>query len=322
MARSRTGFTLVELLVVIAIIGILVALLLPAIQAAREAARRTQCTNNLKQASLAMQNYHDSHNTLPYGSWEWRRTWQVLILPYVEQGPLFELYDMHRPCGRPNYAGTYFSVENLPVTSQRLPTFTCPSDFANTHISTLFTGEITKHNYAVNYGNTGNFDQTSGPAATAGGVVFAGAPFSMRGACPNPPEAFKFRDILDGLSNTLMFGEVLQGKGQSTTVGDLRGMTWWGLTAGFTTYRSPNSPLPDIMVAANYCTNTPPNPPCDTTAPSSPDRPANIVSRSRHPGGVNVALCDASVRFVSDNIAINTWRALSTMYGTEPIGAY
>ena len=229
MSRSKAGFTLVELLVVIAIIGILVALLLPAIQAAREAARRSQCTNNLKQASLAMHNYHDTHNTLPFGSWEWRRTWQVLILPFVEQGVLYELYDMNRPCNRPNYAGTYFSVENMAVTSQRLPTFTCPSDLEQTHVNTtLFQGTMTKHNYAVNYGNTGYWDQTSGPAANAGGIVFAGAPFRMQGQCPNPPESTKFSDILDGLSNTLMFGEVVQGRTASSTMIDMRGVTWWG----------------------------------------------------------------------------------------------
>ena len=329
MTRRRIGFTLVELLVVIAIIGILIALLLPAVQAAREAARRSQCTNNLKQASLAMHNYHDTHNTLPFGSWEWRRTWQPLILPFVEQGPLYDLYDMHAPCGRPNYAGTYFSAENLAVSTQRLATFTCPSDIARSRTNdTLWSGRwITYHNYVVNYGNTGYYDQTSGPAATvgdpaAGGVTFAGAPFSMRGACPARPESFKFSDILDGLSNTLMFAEIIQGYSQSSAVFDARGMTWWGPVAGFTTLRSPNSNLPDILISASSCTNTPPNPPCDLTAPSSPNRPANLAARSRHPGGVNVSLCDGSVRFVSETIAIGTWRAVSTTYGKESISEF
>ena len=329
MGSRRTAFTLVELLVVIAIIGILIALLLPAVQAAREAARRSQCTNNLKQASLAMHNYHDTHKTLPFGSWEWRRTWQPLILPFVEQTALYEQYDMHRPCGRAdsagNYAGTYFGVDNLDVTTQRLATFTCPSDIPRAGASaTLWAGLITQHNYVVNYGNTGYFSQQTGPAATAAGVTFAGAPFVMKGACPAPPESFKFGDILDGLSNTLMFGEVIQGYSQGGAAGqfDRRGMTWWGFTAGFTTLRSPNSNLPDIMLAAGDCTNTPPNPPCDLTAPSSPNRPANLAARSRHPGGVNVSLCDGSVRFISETIAINTWRNLSTTYGNESIGEF
>jgi len=97
LQRNRRGFTLVELLVVIAIIGILVALLLPAIQAAREAARRTQCTNNLKQIGLALQNYHDTHRSFPYGSYNLRETWpstgsnwRALILQFMEQGPVYE----------------------------------------------------------------------------------------------------------------------------------------------------------------------------------------------------------------------------------------
>ena len=326
MSRSRTGFTLVELLVVIAIIGILVALLLPAIQAAREAARRSQCINNLKQAALAMHNYHDTHDTLPFGSWEWRRTWVPLILPFIEQDALYQLYDMHRPCNRPNYAGTYFSTENLAVSTQRLPMLTCPSDIARSRTQDqLWPGQrVTQHNYVVNYGNTGYYSQTDGPAASvgdpaAGGVVFAGAPFRMQGACPNPPECAKFSDILDGLSNTLMFAEVIQGYSQSSAVFDARGMTWWGPVAGFTTLRTPNSNLPDIMQSASACNNLPPNPPCDLAAPSTPNRPANLAARSQHPGGVNVAMCDGSVRFVPDAIAIDTWRALSTTYGKESI---
>ena len=320
-SRRSRGFTLVELLVVIAIIGVLVALLLPAIQAAREAARRTQCTNNLKQAALAMHNYHDTHNTLPFGSWEWRRTWQALILPFVELDALHDQYDMHLPCNRPNYAGTYFSAENMAVTSQRLQTFSCPSDRPRGDRSdTLWSGEIAKANYVVNFGNTGYFSQTDGPASQAAGVVFGGAPFVMQGRCPGPPESFGFSDVLDGLSNTLMFSEAIQGDGSGAP--DYRGRTWWGQMAGFTTFRPPNSNLGDIMRSADYCNNLPPNPPCDPSLMSSPDRPANNAARSRHPGGVNVAFCDGAVRFVTDDIAIDTWRALSTMWGGESIGQF
>ena len=312
---ARRGFTLVELLVVIAIIGVLVALLLPAIQAAREAARRSQCTNNLKQVALGMHNYHDTHDTLPWGSLEWRWTWQLLVLPYLEQQHLYELWGDFRVTSH------YFSPANTEVSTARIPTLTCPSD--RSRMTDLAGYNITHHNYAVNYGNTGYFSQQTGPAASVGDVTFAGAPFAMKGG-GSPfirPETFSFSDILDGLSNTLMLAEVIQGH---TTGGiyDLRGFTWWGPGSGFTTLRGPNSNLPDIMVQSNYCNNTPPNPPCDPNVMSTPNRPANNAARSRHAGGVNVALCDGSIRFVTDTVDIPTWRALSTIYGKEPVGQF
>ena len=319
-SAMRRGFTLVELLVVIAIIGVLVALLLPAVQAAREAARRTQCSNNLKQVALAMHNYHDVHDTLPWGSMEYRRGWQLLVLPFLEQSHLYDMW------GDFNDMAHYFSPANAAVSTTRIPTLSCPSDRPRT--TDLAGHHITHHNYAVNYGNTGFFSQETGVTQTVGDVTFAGAPFTMKGRGHGhwggpyiPPESFSFSDILDGLSNTLMFAEVIQGY---TTGGiyDLRGFTWWGPAAGFTTLRSPNSNLPDIMVQSNYCNNTPPNPPCDPNVMSTPNRPANNAARSRHAGGVNVALCDGSVRFVTDTIDIFTWRALSTSYGKEAIGQF
>ena len=321
MGSRRTAFTLVELLVVIAIIGILIALLLPAVQAAREAARRSQCTNNLKQISLAMHNYHDTHKSLPVGAYgtTWG-TWQISVFPYIEQG---SLYDKFYHGGKwVDLTARYFGSRNTPITTQRISTLTCPSDLPR---ATDVAGAlITHHNYAANYGNTGFFDQETGVAQTAGGVVFAGAPFTMMGRISPTyvrPECYQFSDILDGLSNTLMFGEVVQG---NTTQGvyDMRGFTWWGQGSGFTTFLPPNSNIGDILVENNYCNNSPPNPPCDPVKFSTPNRPAALAARSRHPGGVNVSLCDGSVRFVSDTIAIGTWRALSTTYGKESIGEF
>jgi prepilin-type N-terminal cleavage/methylation domain-containing protein/prepilin-type processing-associated H-X9-DG protein len=313
--HRKQGFTLVELLVVIAIIGVLVSLLLPAVQAAREAARRMQCSNNLKQASLAMHNYHDTHNTLPWGSREWRQTWQLAVLPYIEQQQLYNLW------GDFSLPSHYFTPPNAPVSTQRIASLTCPSDRRNaTNVAGFL---ITHHNYVVNYGNTGFFSQQTGQAPAVGDIIFAGAPFTMKGntSATLRPECFAFQDILDGLSNTLMFSETVQGL---TTGGiyDLRGFSWWGPGAGFNTLRPPNSNLPDIMVENNYCNNSPPNPPCDPARLSTPNRPANNAARSRHPGGVNVALCDGSVRFVPNTINIFTWRALSTTYGNEMFDPY
>jgi prepilin-type N-terminal cleavage/methylation domain-containing protein len=292
------GFTLVELLVVIAIIGILIALLLPAVQAAREAARRTQCTNNLKQVALAAHNYHDTFQELPRGAEGCcYGTWQVRVLQYMEQGNLAEKY-LFEP---ESYQGT---LNKANVTTQRIGSLTCPSDIPNAPLSS-----ITAHNYAANYGNTGYARQ-----ANLNGVVWAGAPF-MYNSNALPIEQRKvgrFGEIIDGLSNTLLFAEVLQGQGQ-----DLRGFTWWGDASSFTTYLSPNSPLPDRIYSASYCKDTSvrkENPPC---AVSDGSNPTMFAARSRHPGGVEVALADGSVRMINNNISINTWRALGTSRGGE-----
>jgi prepilin-type processing-associated H-X9-DG protein len=306
-------------LVVIAIIGILIALLLPAVQAAREAARRAQCTNNLKQISLGLHNYHDKFNVLPVGAYGccWG-TWQLAVLPYVEQRQLYELYDQGGKLV--DATRRYYSATNAKVCVQRLNTLSCPSD--QTQTASIANSDMTLHNYAANYGNTGFFSQTDGPAQSAAGVTFGGAPFTMGGTASVAPRCYGFRDITDGLSNTLMVGEVIQGRSASTTLLDLRGFTWWGPGSGFETFLPPNANLPDIMVENNYCQQGLPNPPCDPVKYSSPNRPATIAARSRHPGGVNVALCDASVRFVAQTIAINTWRALSTTQGGEVLGEF
>lgn len=295
--RRHRGFTLIELLVVIAIIAILVALLLPAVQQAREAARRSSCKNNLKQLGVAMHNYHDTHGTLPVGVHRccWG-TWQVAILPQIEQGNLFSLYQ--------NSGGTdatgprYSSAPNTTnVTNKRIETLSCPSDPENRPF-----GNLTSHNYAVNFGNTGYGQQRN-----LNGVQWQGAPFKSRAVQ-------RFRDITDGTSNTLLMAEVRQGQGR-----DLRGFSWWGDAAQFTTYLTPNSGLPDRIYTSYYCQNNQTNPPC---AASSGSNPTMFASRSQHTGGVQVLLADGSVPFISDNINLGTWRALSTTQGSEVLGEF
>jgi prepilin-type N-terminal cleavage/methylation domain-containing protein/prepilin-type processing-associated H-X9-DG protein len=309
MYLRRRAFTLVELLVVIAIIGILIALLLPAVQAAREAARRSQCSNNLKQLGLAMHNYHDTYKTLPVGCYGccWG-TWKVAVLPYIEQQALADQY-MEGPKCDDSVSNRYGAAGNLPVTTaQGLSAFYCPSDMPNSPI-----GDIQSHNYAVNFGNT-SYGQ-----GTVGGVAFLGAPFrSVPGSVANCQHSkneysFKFASVLDGLSNTFCVAEVIIGQGT-----DLRGFSWWSDACNFTTYLGPNSPLPDRIYTAGYCNNNPPNPPC---AVSSTSDPTMFAARSRHPGGVQVVYCDGSADFVSETIPIDTWRALSTTRGAEPISS-
>ena len=300
MERSR-GFTLVELLVVIAIIGILIALLLPAVQAAREAARRAQCTNNLKQLGLAMHNYHTVYRSLPVGAHAccWG-TWMVALLPYIEQEALARQWV---PCD------WYSSSANQNVAKIRLSAYTCPSDLPTKHDEWY---GITSHNYVANFGNTGY--AWGQRVDTLNGVTYRGAPFMMSRSGSGDAPVTRFDDIQDGLSNTLLLSETVQGQGSK----DLRGFTWWGNATWFHTYLGPNSSQPDVMEYDRYCESTRrPNPPC--TGPNSTTMPMTMAARSRHPGGVLAALCDGSARFVSDNVAIDVWRGLGTTQGGEII---
>jgi prepilin-type N-terminal cleavage/methylation domain-containing protein/prepilin-type processing-associated H-X9-DG protein len=342
--QRRHGFTLIELLVVIAIIAILIGLLLPAVQKVREAAARLQCSNNLKQLGLAQHNYHDAYRTFTPGVGKngccWG-TWMMVILPFVEEDNLGKRYVNF---GGLDYSGPRYGGPGNPnnqVTTQILTTFTCPSDEPQVWLAPSGANP-SKHNYVLNAGNT-TFYQVPLPlgctVGTAGCTPFLGAPFgwyensdltwdaTVPWNAPPPPAGpdkdagrmgrpRKISEISDGTSNTLMASETIQDR---TSPGeDLRGFTWWGGAAGFTTYLGPNSSLPDVITGGR-CGPVPPTPPC--TLISTPSFPRLMGARSLHPGDVNVALCDGSVHFVRDTIAINTWRALGTSRGGEVLGA-
>jgi prepilin-type N-terminal cleavage/methylation domain-containing protein len=310
MRSARTAFTLVELLVVIAIIGVLVALLLPAVQAAREAARRSQCSNNLKQLGLAFHNHHDSLGGLPAGRSDccWG-TWVVRAMQYFEQKNVSDLYQ--------NWGGTdatgprYGAAPNTTnVTQRRYPMLSCPSDVFNTPF-----GNIHNHNYAVNFGNTGH-----GQQANLNGVIWGEAPFgTAKPIFPAPttppfknPVGKPMAEMVDGTSQTMLAAEVRQGQGR-----DLRGFVWWGDASNFTAYLGPNSALPDVIYTPTYCNNIPRNPPCTGTPTTA--NPSMFASRSQHPGGVQVVMGDGAVKFVPNTIDINIWRAASTSQGKESL---
>ncbi len=324
MSSKKQGFTLVELLVVIAIIGILVGLLLPAVQAAREAARRMQCSNNLKQLGLACLNYESTYKKLPGGVGRFGccwGTWQLAVLPYMEQSNLYNLYQNY---GGADHTGIRYSgTNNRPVVSTRIATLTCPSDTPNAPIGSP---AITSHNYAVNYGNTSYF-QTSIPTTPV--VNFLGAPFAgYTGSTSddgpvNAGEAAAFTRfygkhqslavITDGTSGTIMAAEVLQGRGT-----DLRGFTWWGGAAGIVTYLSPNSSSPDVITGGN-CTSLLTNPRMPCTTSTTAIAPRMMGARSLHTGGVQTVFCDGHVSFISNSIDYLNWNYLGTAAGGEVV---
>jgi prepilin-type N-terminal cleavage/methylation domain-containing protein/prepilin-type processing-associated H-X9-DG protein len=340
-SRVRHGFTLIELLVVIAIIAILIGLLLPAVQKIREAANRMKCANNMKQIALANMNYESANGTFVPGvsrtgcCWG---TWMIPILPYMEQDNMFRVYINFG--GNDSTGPRYAASPNTGTSTKRITTFLCPSDVAkNWNGSTL-----TMHNYVLNAGNT-NFYQVSTPVGCTNGsttgangcVTFGGAPFGwyedplalQAGGDASPPNYTSgdpttgiagrprpMSEITDGTSNTLCVSEVRTSPRGSD---DIRGFTWWGGGAGFVTYQTPNNPTAtDVMTGGGCGPSTVPNFPCTTT--STGTLPRMQLARSRHIKGVNVALCDGSVRFVPDSISVVTWRALGTSSGGETFG--
>jgi prepilin-type N-terminal cleavage/methylation domain-containing protein/prepilin-type processing-associated H-X9-DG protein len=322
MLSRRRGFTLIELLVVIAIIAVLIALLLPAVQAAREAARRTQCVNNLKQIGLTMQNHHDVQGTFPWGGKSSpSQTWAFLILPYMEQVSMYNALNL-------TIASTDF--RNSTVVQSKISIFNCPSDplAGATWISQKPTTipNRGKGNYMVNWGNS-DYEQNMDPTqsfAPADLGAFA-LVYSLRGPfrVNNTTTAitpFGIRDVTDGTSNTMMASEikiVADYSGKSDSRGDI-----WseGTKCGymFTAATAPNSLIPDQLDGTGGCPYALSKPPC--FAATGAQREFN-AARSYHPGGVNVLFSDGSVKFVKDTVNLATWRALSSMSGGEIISA-
>ncbi|APW61996.1 DUF1559 domain-containing protein [Paludisphaera borealis] len=323
MGRSRRAFTLIELLVVIAIIAVLIGLLLPAVQAAREAARRAQCVNHLKQLGLAMSNYHDALGSFPIGRQginrppgdpgyrgdpsgsKSRRTWAWLVLPYIEQANISNAINFNLAYSDATHAQDTALIPRISI-------YSCPSD-PNAGIVNAGAFKFPLGNYMVNWGNTHYFQgATENPyAGPAGGdvVPFLGAPFSL-------DRSFGISSLTDGASNTLLMSEVIIGVPNGSNL-DHRGLHFNDdmSCSMFTTYTTPNTKTPD-QLKSPYCQYPfSSNPPCIVGLPSF------AAARSYHAGGVSGLFGDGSVRFFKDSISPPTWRALGTSRGGEIVSS-
>lgn len=313
LSFRKRGFTLVELLVVIAIIGILIALLLPAVQAAREAARRSQCVNNLKQWTLAAHNFADTHKqyfplggmnsggTVEDGKTYQRITWHVFLWQFIEQTALAERYEYSQPFYVTDSTGTY----NMPLLRVEIPAYYCPSDKVSAKQATSDFYWRMMGNYVANMGNThlhqDAYDQS----------IFTGAPFGIR-------HMYSFSEMRDGTSNTACFSEIIIASPDK--IDDNRGdiLNDEG-SPGFMSILTPNSPSPDQCRQCKATTTDVNNKdyktiPCQVV---SNNAQVQLAARSRHPGGVNVSMCDGSVRFVSSTIAQSAWVAALSANGGE-----
>lgn len=338
--HSTVGFTLVELLVVIAIIGILVALLLPAIQAAREAARRTQCVNNLKQLGISLHNYHDTYKIFPSGmggtngpGWgtcelpgpggnhTGGMSPYLAMLPYMEQDPLYQEIVTPYPNGATPWAawGPYSMQANYPPYQARIPGLLCPSDPGASQ-----TGGIGRVNYAHSRGDSINNNQN---AQNPRGVFGRWSNIGMQ-------------SVLDGTSTTIAFSEVAI----YTTLHRLKG--GYAIQAGLNT--NPGGCLTRIApdgisllgvdtsshynmsglywpagfpMIQGFTTVLPPNGP--RCAPSKGEWNWGVFSpQSYHPGGVNGCMVDGSTRFFADSIDSGNLAAPEVANGSSPYGVW
>jgi prepilin-type N-terminal cleavage/methylation domain-containing protein len=298
--RPARGFTLIELLVVIAIIAILIGLLVPAVQKVREAAARTQCSNNMKQWGIAMHAYHDANKKLPLGSRQPpRQTWCMYLWPFIDQKALSDKNDLKKDF----YVAPATITNSMNgLTGKPVPIYSCPSDTGREQDDIGQTYPRRRGNYMVNWGNA--YYDTAPPKALA--------PFSHIGGSRAKPRTTRIRHIADGTANTLLMSEYI--KAASNKDNDWRGdIHNDDGVFRFHTITTPNSTAPDVV---GWAIPDPKDKLAPVTASSSKQYNA---SRSRHIGGVTSAMCDGSVRFTMNTVDLSAWQAMGTMNGGEPL---
>jgi prepilin-type N-terminal cleavage/methylation domain-containing protein/prepilin-type processing-associated H-X9-DG protein len=321
--EPRRGFTLIELLVVIAIIGVLIALLLPAVQSAREAARRAQCVNNLKQLGLALHNYESANNCFPMGDHQGRKNanagnvqdpirqdWGVFpsMSQYFEQGVIFNAI---------NFQLQYALAENSTANGIAVNILWCPSDSGA--VGLRYPGQaddgwdgapipMTYSSYAVSYGPLNHYpsNDTNFPVHALNQGVFFHSGYSATGFAGSPGvgrSPLKLQQIRDGTSNTIAAGD--HSHGRNVDANDIYGPNWWSVTtvgdSGAVTLYPPNF-FKDKLVAL------PPRVP--NTQPTGDN--FTSMFQSFHPGGCNFLFCDGSVRFVKDSVG--SWNPLVVVF--------
>lgn len=299
----RPAFTLIELLVVIAIIGVLVALLLPAVQFARESARRVQCSNNLKQIGVSLNTFHDARRRFPPGRDAWPSPFstQAHLLPYQENAALQNLIDFTLP--------TSTGVNALAATT-RVPLFECPSDSAKGRVPG---SAFAACNYVGNVGTGIN----NGDYVTGDGVFLLNT-------------IIGFQDLTDGSSQTAAFSESLLGDGGTTPMDPKRQVVQLAggtLTAPGSCTSGPyfgqrgDRWINGGYLATLYNHHFQPNAP-DWDCLNTSNNFGLKTARSNHRGGVTVLLCDGSVRLVANSINAKTWRAIATRAGNDVAGEF
>jgi len=330
----RRGFTLVELLVVIAIIGVLVALLLPAVQAAREAARRMQCGNNLKQLGLALHNYHDTNKKFPPGGVSYGHAWGagpndplvlnrnglVSLLPFAELQNLYDRFDMrfafcdhlrNQGSGVLATDGGPLFLRNCELTCTPLPMFTCPSDSGDAYLpdwdgyrpTAGMRGYKTNYDFSFSASYNGSFNSWKLRGNGSG-------PYEWRRPFGENSSA-KFKDMADGTSNTVAMIERLHNvvDGQCSAWG-YRGWATSGVDIGMPGYggRSPINNWDCAGIRACW-------------APGVVDMPGTLAEwnypGSAHPGGCHVLMGDGSVQFQGETTAMDVLAAIASMAGRE-----
>ncbi|MBM3997723.1 MAG: DUF1559 domain-containing protein [Planctomycetes bacterium] len=308
--RQRSGFTLIELLVVIAIIAILIGLLLPAVQKVREAAARSQCGNNMKQIALALHSYHETYKTLPKSPILGSTSigWQVFILPWLEQEPLFKQ-------ANPTLAAYAVAGNvNRQMGGNRISVFLCPSysnEQSSSTIDNMSNGQLafTIH-YCGNAGPSGTNPTTGVPynvnglGSSQGGLACDGMlPYypTRTNATPTVPSSVNFNQVPDGVSNTLMLFEVAW-NGLELSPGSLRSWVRGGLwNNDYTSAKNVRNAMRTVRYngGGNY---------------------NDISMGSNHPGGCNVAFADASIRFLRESIDLNrVLLPLASRNGSESV---